>query len=313
MEVDNTVNFSMPRQAAELRAQSPTADFSFGDFVDIINPLQHIPIISNIYRSLTGDTVAQPAAQIIGDGLYGGPIGAMVGVITAMISGGKETDPLEMAWNALGGDDEEKPTTMVAQADTASTIAVAANDSEKNIDLAQAEQTVQQKTTNTAPIQLASNDKATTPLISNPQPLNLQDPSLLSLVSVPPKLTAPEKLPGNPVSKTELADNQPSPLVNKLRRAGLSPYQAGASMPASYSATVSNEAILAAKGKPLFSPKIIPAALTVDDAQTSDGSQPLLPANDFSQKMMQALDRYQASAKAGQAKPAATPTLLNSY
>ncbi len=47
------------------------------DIFDIINPLQHIPIVSAIYRHLTGDQIS-PEAEFIGDSLYGGPIGGAV-------------------------------------------------------------------------------------------------------------------------------------------------------------------------------------------------------------------------------------------
>ena len=53
--------------------------FSFGDILDIINPLQHIPIVSSIYRKISGDIIA-PAMQIAGDALFGGPIGAAVSI-----------------------------------------------------------------------------------------------------------------------------------------------------------------------------------------------------------------------------------------
>ena len=49
---------------------------SFLDFLDIINPLQHIPFVSTIYRNITGDII-DPASKIAGSGLYGGPIGAV--------------------------------------------------------------------------------------------------------------------------------------------------------------------------------------------------------------------------------------------
>lgn len=51
--------------------------FSFSTVLDIVNPLQHIPIVSTIYQKLTGD-VASPAANIIGGALFGGPIGFAV-------------------------------------------------------------------------------------------------------------------------------------------------------------------------------------------------------------------------------------------
>lgn len=58
---------------------------SFGDVLDVINPLQHIPVVGMIYRGLTGDTISA-AAQIIGGGLFGGPLGAVAGTASAIIS-----------------------------------------------------------------------------------------------------------------------------------------------------------------------------------------------------------------------------------
>ena len=49
--------------------------FNFRDVLDLINPLQHIPIIGNIYRSLTGD-LAAPAIRVAGGALFGGALGA---------------------------------------------------------------------------------------------------------------------------------------------------------------------------------------------------------------------------------------------
>ncbi|MEZ0223036.1 MAG: hypothetical protein ACAH83_00655 [Alphaproteobacteria bacterium] len=46
---------------------------------DIINPLEHIPVISTIYERVTGHHM-NPIARVAGDALYGGPIGAAVGV-----------------------------------------------------------------------------------------------------------------------------------------------------------------------------------------------------------------------------------------
>ena len=48
--------------------------FGFDDFLDLINPLQHIPIISTIYREITGDTISD-GARIFGGALFGGPPG----------------------------------------------------------------------------------------------------------------------------------------------------------------------------------------------------------------------------------------------
>lgn len=57
---------------------------SFFDLIDIINPLQHIPVISTIYRSLTGDRIGL-APRLIGGALFAGPFGLANAVVTATI------------------------------------------------------------------------------------------------------------------------------------------------------------------------------------------------------------------------------------
>lgn len=42
--------------------------FGLNDFIDTINPLQHIPVVSTLYRSLTGDQIT-PAAPSMADRL----------------------------------------------------------------------------------------------------------------------------------------------------------------------------------------------------------------------------------------------------
>lgn len=58
--------------------------FSFGDILDTLNPLQHLPIVSTLYRAFTGDAIA-PASRVLGDVLFGGPIGAATGVVNAAL------------------------------------------------------------------------------------------------------------------------------------------------------------------------------------------------------------------------------------
>jgi hypothetical protein len=55
-------------------------EFGFGDLLDVVNPLQHIPVVSTIYRALTGDTIGN-APRVIGDALFGGPIGFVTGLV----------------------------------------------------------------------------------------------------------------------------------------------------------------------------------------------------------------------------------------
>jgi hypothetical protein len=51
----------------------PDGQFGWDDFLDVINPLQHIPIVAQIYRAVTGDKI-YGAADLIGS-LPLGPIG----------------------------------------------------------------------------------------------------------------------------------------------------------------------------------------------------------------------------------------------
>jgi hypothetical protein len=57
--------------------------FSFWDLVDIINPLQHIPMISTLYRRITGDALA-PLPRIAGGALFGG-IAGVVSAVTNLV------------------------------------------------------------------------------------------------------------------------------------------------------------------------------------------------------------------------------------
>jgi len=58
--------------------------FTFDDFIDIINPLQHIPIVSTLYRQMTGDQI-DPGSRVGGGTLFGGPIGLVSSVINVIV------------------------------------------------------------------------------------------------------------------------------------------------------------------------------------------------------------------------------------
>jgi len=62
--------------------------FSFHDLFSVVNPLQHIPIVSTLYRHITGDTI-KPLARVAGDTLYGGWMGCISSVANIVFE--KET------------------------------------------------------------------------------------------------------------------------------------------------------------------------------------------------------------------------------
>ena len=63
--------------------------FTTSDAIDIVNPLQHLPVIGSLYREFTGDSL-DPFSRIVGNTLFFGPIGAAfssVNVAVEMMTG----------------------------------------------------------------------------------------------------------------------------------------------------------------------------------------------------------------------------------
>jgi len=82
--------------------------FTFADLIDIINPLQHIPVVSTFYRRMTGDEIA-PAAQFIGSGLLGGVPGLMIAGANVAVEEATGQDIGETVLAALIDDDAVAP------------------------------------------------------------------------------------------------------------------------------------------------------------------------------------------------------------
>ena len=54
-------------------------DFTFKDLLNVFNPLQQLPIVSQIYRAATGEKI-HPLSRALGGALFGGPLG-LIGAI----------------------------------------------------------------------------------------------------------------------------------------------------------------------------------------------------------------------------------------
>ncbi|MCZ6467647.1 MAG: hypothetical protein O6829_10295, partial [Alphaproteobacteria bacterium] len=109
-----------PPESGETKAQAPAdgfatwlfgADgFNFLDILDVINPLQHIPFVSTLYRALTGDTIA-PASRVAGGALFGGPIGAAVSLVNSIVaewSGKDISDHVVAFFTGVDSDDDAR-------------------------------------------------------------------------------------------------------------------------------------------------------------------------------------------------------------
>lgn len=79
----------------------------FKDVLDAINPLQQLPIISNIYRDETGETISA-ASRMIGGALLGGPIGFLFAFINSAIEAGTGKDIGGNIVAALDSDEERE-------------------------------------------------------------------------------------------------------------------------------------------------------------------------------------------------------------
>lgn len=90
-----------PTNAAEVMAGKD--GFGFLDILDVINPLQHIPGVSQVYRAVTGDEMGA-AASIAGAALFGGPIGAGIAAASALVEVATGSDPVDAALAAVSDD-----------------------------------------------------------------------------------------------------------------------------------------------------------------------------------------------------------------
>ena len=74
--------------------------------IDVINPLQHIPCVSFLYRGITGDQIT-PDAQFAGGFLFGGPLGALGAAASMIVAGafGEVLPETGNAWSSKSVDD----------------------------------------------------------------------------------------------------------------------------------------------------------------------------------------------------------------
>ncbi|MFN4353933.1 hypothetical protein [Parvibaculum sp.] len=105
-------------RAARAEGRAPAGqELSFADLVDTLNPLQHIPVVSELYRHVTGDRIS-PQARVAGGTLYGGPIGGVASVLSLAISGNGEKGVGDTIFASLiGSDSDPAPATLMASAE----------------------------------------------------------------------------------------------------------------------------------------------------------------------------------------------------
>ena len=104
-----------PPEIVTVTAPSETIDSGksfFDNLLDVVNPLEHLPIVSTIYNHITGHT-PNDFAQAAGDMLYGGPVGFLssIGNIAFTHITGKSVGDTVWDWviGDKSGDASAKP------------------------------------------------------------------------------------------------------------------------------------------------------------------------------------------------------------
>jgi len=81
-------------------------NLTFLDIVDAVNPLQHIPLISSIYRNISGDSISE-VPKFVGGALYGGPLGLVAALGSYIIEAEKSKTQEPKKVSALATNDEQ--------------------------------------------------------------------------------------------------------------------------------------------------------------------------------------------------------------
>ena len=113
--VENPRRLDTTRDRGKMHIDPPQ-EFTLDDFIDIINPLQHLPIVSILYREITGDEI-KPAMRILGDIGYGGPIGFMSSCAQVLFEAIFGDDMAGTAISMITGDDDDKTSVQLASTD----------------------------------------------------------------------------------------------------------------------------------------------------------------------------------------------------
>ena len=288
-------------QAAFWAGQANTAktngtdnvSLGFKDFVDLVNPLQHLPIIRNIYQAATGDTDMKPSVKLVGDSIYGGPLGMISSGADAIIKQASGKDMLETVVGWFHHDATDSATAVAAAGQNGHVTASTNNDTTAaSEDLKLADIQWNQPTT----------------VLNNP-------PANFGFAAAKPLGTAPAS-PPNDTAVPIAAAAQPSQFFAGLRKNTAN----GSTMPipiqhVHFDPMAQKFAGIQKASYQPSMPNIPPLPSAAPDAgvmaDINNSAMPISTTpnsqNDFAQKMMAAMDRYEAAKKSGNVIVPQTP------
>jgi hypothetical protein len=99
---------SMDNAKAADKPAENSEGMSFWDVLDVVNPLQHIPVVNKIYQAVTGDTIRTPA-KVAGAALFFGPMGLAVASADAILEKETGKDALDHVASTLGLEKDAAP------------------------------------------------------------------------------------------------------------------------------------------------------------------------------------------------------------
>ena len=84
---------SQPQQPLEPKQQPfwGKDGFTFGDVLDMVNPLHHIPVLSRYYEKTSNDDACE-GARLVGGIIYGGLIGGVSGILSSLFNSAVRTE-----------------------------------------------------------------------------------------------------------------------------------------------------------------------------------------------------------------------------
>ncbi|MGE5503606.1 MAG: hypothetical protein ACM31L_04210 [Actinomycetota bacterium] len=267
---------------------------SFKDLFDIINPLQHIPVVDTIYRELTGEKIGV-GPRLLGGALYGGPIGLIAAAVESIT---EEATGKDIGGNVLAlfkGDESEPADGGTMLASAADTEKAAAPDAAAARDGAQ-------------PVvipDLLGGPGPTAPAAAAPPPAPAAAPAATSVAATglddgPP---AADKAVAKPDAKpTSLFGREPRFMPVPNRAAPPLKPLPPAGLPISNSNSRTNVPVtgrpVAANGA--VNPFLSQQVMAQESKTVATPSGP--PQDWFQSAVMQAMDKYERSAKLGQQK-----------
>lgn len=285
-------------------------DPSFWDLLDVINPLQHIPLVNDVYRELTGDKIGV-AARLVGGTLFGGPLGLIASAANCVLeeSTGHDAGGHVLA---LFRDDDPAIGTGTALASAEKAPAPEAQAARLEASPAQQSQTLAAAATKTPE---AKPPESTSDDASKAQPLILSDlvgddarpspkPAAAAAAAPLPVQTATEQVAA--------AANRPMPLGRESRLmpipgrntplATQSPPAIGTTVSSNgfrSNAPVTGHRPSAQRAAAAAAAQQMVAAQAETSALPAPGLPPAQSGDWFSANMMQAMDKYEKSSRLG--------------